>query len=1182
MGSSVTTGTRSLADKFNAEEGAFSMTGVEALVRVPLDVRRADIRADRHTAAYISGYEGSPLGGYDIALLGQKTELDRLDIVFHPGVNEELAATAVQGTQLAPTFDDARVSGVTGYWYGKSPGLDRASDAIRHANLSGTHPEGGAVIMVGDDPSAKSSTVPGASEPLLADLGIPTLYPATPQDVLDLGRHAVQMSRVSGLWTALKVVTNVADGSGMVNVDPARLRVVTPDITFAGRPYRHEVHSRMLQPHLTGLERSRNGERLELARRYASANSLDRISGARANARIGIVSAGKTGVDVMHALRRLGIDDNELIAQGIRILRLAMINPVDQNMLREFADGLIEIIVVEEKRSFLELAVKDALFGRPSAPRIVGKIAPDGAVLVPAEGELDPDVIADALARRLTLLGTVPSVESWRQQRDANRPRRQLSITPVSAANRTPYFCSGCPHSRSAKAPEGSLVGGGIGCHALVLVMPESQVGDVAGLTQMGGEGAQWNGMYPFLAREHLIQNIGDGTFHHSGSLAVRAAIAAGANITYKLLYNSAVAMTGGQTVTGGMTVPQITRALAAEGVSRMIITTRDPRRYSRKGLARGVEVWGQDRLVEAQEVLAATPGVTLLIHDQECATELRRKRKRGLAPDPATRVVINERVCEGCGDCGRVSNCLSVHPTQTEFGRKTQIDQSSCNKDYSCLDGDCPSFMTVTPRAKPHRLRGRRRARVFDGANLSDPTLPSAANGYTIRILGIGGSGVVTLSRILSFAAAAGDRYTQSLDQTGLAQKGGAVISDVRISDQPFEVASKAAAGEVDLYLGADLLVAANPINLLTADPSRTAAVVSTTQIPTGQMVVDTTIEFPDPGDLVSTIRAATRGDESVFFDARAYSEALFGDDQHANLLLLGAAYQSGRVPIPGEHIEAAIRANGVKADTNIAAFRRGRQLIDQPEQFEKEVAPLQPTAEATTAPLTAEEEAVIALVATSSESRLAELLRVRVPELVRFQDLAYARRYVGVVERVRARESALGSELLAETVAEYLFKLMAYKDEYEVARLLLSTAGAAAARQQFGDDARVSYRLHPPIFRAIGMKRKISLGTWSRPLFELLVVGRHLRGTALDIFGYAKVRRMERALIEEYLGEIDALLRTLDQESHPTAVAIAALPDIVRGYEHIKIRNVAAYHAELERLRSSLHGERIPAGSV
>lgn len=644
-------------------------------------------------------------------------------------------------------------------------------------------------------------------------------------------------------------------------------------------------------------------------------------------------------------------------------------------------------------------------------------------------------------------------------------------------------------------------------------------------------------------------------------------------------MYNSAVAMTGGQDVTGGMTVPEITRTLSAEGVGRMIITTREPRSYSRRGLAKGVEVWGHDRLLEAQEALAATPGVTFLIHDQECATELRRKRKRGLAPDPSTRVLINERVCEGCGDCGRVSNCLSVRPTTTEFGRKTQIDQSSCNKDYSCLDGDCPSFMTITPGKRGQRRDRPSRARMLDASSLSEPELPSARTPYTIRVLGIGGSGVVTLSRILSVAAAADSRSVRSLDQTGLAQKGGAVISDVKISDESADIASKAVAGEVDLYLGSDLLVAANPVNLATADPSHTVAVVSTAQIPTGQMIVDTTIDFPPVADLIDVISAATRNDAGIYFDARAYSEWLFGDDQYSNLLLLGAAFQAGCVPIHAERIEEAIRANGVKADANIEAFRRGRQFVDQPERLERDISKARPVAAEPHA-TTAEEKAAIAMVEVAPDSRVAALLEVRVPELRRFQNIRYARRYTAFVEQVRRAEAPLGSELLTETVAMYLFKLMAYKDEYEVARLMLSDAGAARARSEFGDGTKVHYRLHPPILRALGMKRKIALGSWAHPLFRLLVSGRRLRGTPFDLFGYTAVRRAERELISRYIDEIDALLDDLTAESLETAIAIAALPDVIRGYEDIKLANIQIYDDQMRTLTEDLRRGVIPAG--
>ena len=929
-----------LDDRYLIDDGLVHLTGIHALARLPLDQRRADRRAGRRTAVFISGYEGSPLAGYDLELNRQRRLLEEYDIVFRPGVNEELAATAVQGSQLAAAAAGSRFEGVTGLWYGKSPGLDRASDAMRHNNLMGTHPSGGALALVGDDPDAKSSTVPGASEQLLADLGLPTLYPADPQDVLDLGLHAVALSRASGLWAGIKIATDVADGSGTVQVHPDRIVPVTPDPVVDGQPFAHRVTARMLQPDLSVLERSRNGARLELARRYAAANGLNRLVLSGAGDRIGIAAAGKTFLDLRQALRIVGLDDAELARRGVRLLHLGMIYPLEPGIVQRFAAGLDEIIVVEEKRSFVETAVKDLLYGRRDAPAVTGKRGPDGAELLRADGQLDPDVIAKGVAARLLAHGDFPSVAAWQQAAEqAARPRRDRIELPLLA--RTPYFCSGCPHNSSTKTPEGSLVGGGIGCHAMVLLMDETQVGSVAGLTQMGGEGAQWIGMAPFIERGHLLQNIGDGTFHHSGSLAVRAAVAAGVNITYKLLYNSAVAMTGGQQPAGVMSVPEITRTLAAEGVRRIIITTEDPRRYRREKLPGGVAVWSRDRVVEAQEVLAKVPGVTVLIHDQECATELRRKRKRGLAPAPAERVMINERVCEGCGDCGRKSNCLSVQPVPTEFGRKTQIDQSSCNQDFSCLDGDCPSFLTVVP-GKRGQAGARRVAPPLDAAAIPAPARTAVSGPHVTRITGVGGTGVVTLSQILSTAAMLAGRQVKALDQTGLAQKGGAVVSDVKIADTGMELASKAAAGECDLYLGCDLLVAADPKNLAAADPARTIAVVSTTEVPTGAMVVDTSASFPDAGEITGRIRRGTRGADAVFLDARRLAESLLGEDQFANILLTGAAFQAGALPLPAEAIEQAIRLNGVKADANVQAFRRGRQAVADPEAFAATLADL------------------------------------------------------------------------------------------------------------------------------------------------------------------------------------------------------------------------------------------------
>jgi indolepyruvate ferredoxin oxidoreductase len=1068
------------------------------------------------------------------------------------------------------------VEGVTGFWYGKSPGLDRASDALRHANLIGTHPKGGAVAFVGDDPAAKSSTVPGASEFLLADLGMPVLYPADPQDVLDLGTHAVAMSRLSGLWVALKIATAVADGSGTVEIGSDRVDPQLPPVMFEGKKWEHRLTARMLQPALSEMERSREGIRADVARAYARANRLNRSETFGRNPSIGIVAAGRTYLDMRQALRALGLDDAELAARGVRLLRLAMVHPLIAAEIEEFADGLAEIIVVEEKRPFIESALKAILYGVKDAPAITGKTDRQGAKLFSAEGELDADLIASGLAVRLGRYPEFTTVTAWQARQALRRPVISLPLVA-----RTPYFCSGCPHNTSTKVPAGSLVGGGIGCHALVLMMEPEAVGDVAGLTQMGGEGAQWIGMAPFMrTRRHLLQNIGDGTFHHSGSLAVRAAVASGVNVTYKLLYNSAVAMTGGQQATGAMSVPALTRMLTAEGVRRIVITTAEPKRYRRADLASTAEVWHRDRVVEAQEVLSQVEGVTVLIHDQECATELRRKRKRGLAPDPAERVMINQRVCEGCGDCGEKSNCLSVQPADTEFGRKTVIDQSSCNKDYSCLKGDCPSFLTVIPSpkkpstkrpsTKPGTGRATAPALAFDA--IADPPLrfDVVAAPHTTRITGVGGTGVVTLSQILSAAGRIAGREVRSLDQTGLAQKGGAVISDVKISAQQIEQSHKAAAGECDLYLGCDLLVAADAKNLAVADPETTIAVVSTTKVPTGRMIVDKTVPFPDVDATTDRIRSATRGSESVFVDARGLSVTLLGTDQFANMLLAGVAFQTGALPLPARAIEQAIELNGVQVEPNVQAFRRGRQRVADPAGFAQAVAATSAVAPAR--PPTEPERRLIASVGAAPGSELHRIVAARIPDLIEYQNAGYARRYADLVARVREAEdrsvSAQGE--LSEAVAAFGYKLMAYKDEYEVARLLTDPRAEAAVRAEFGAGARVSYRLHPPLLRALGMKRKLTLGPWFRPAFRVLRTGKIVRGTRLDPFGYTQVRRTERELIDEYTGTIDDLLGQLSTETYQRAVEIARLPDLVRGYENIKLANVALYRARLKELQT------------
>ncbi|MQA11781.1 MAG: indolepyruvate ferredoxin oxidoreductase family protein, partial [Pseudonocardiaceae bacterium] len=939
-----------LDDRYLRETGTVYLTGVQALVRVLLDRIRQDRRAGLDTAAFVSGYEGSPLAGFDLELARRSTLLDEHAIVHQPGLNEELAATSVSGSQLAAGVGGLRPDGVFGMWYGKAPGLDRATDALRHANLVGTAPRGGAVALVGDDPNAKSSTLQSASELALADLAMPVFYPADSQDLLDFGLHAVELSRASGVWAAMKVVANVADAAGTAVVERSW---TPPTLSAAGsvQPYSHQPSGRLAGAELAALEHSLHRVRLPLALEYVRASGVNRIASASKGDRIGIVAAGKSYLDVRQALRVLGLDEQAPARFGIRLLKLGVLHPVEPGIIREFAEGLDEIVVVEEKRANVENAVKGILYGNTGAPAVHGKADPEGKVLFSELGELEPDAIAAGLARRLAAHGDIEPVTAWRQ-----RSRRERIDVPLLA--RTPYFCSGCPHNSSTKVPEGTLVGGGIGCHAMALFMEPEQVGEVAGLTQMGGEGAQWIGMAPFVSAKHFVQNIGDGTFTHSGSLAVRAAVAAGVNITFKLLHNSAVAMTGGQDAVGALPVEKLAELLLVEGASTVVITSDQPRRLKDGMLPKGVEVRHRDALLRTQEELAATPGVTVLIHDQECAAEKRRKRRRGKQPTPPKKVLINERVCEGCGDCGTKSNCLSVQPVETEFGRKTRIHQSSCNVDYSCLAGDCPSFLTVLPSGRAPRREPAPSTRPAPSTGPTEATGPAEPAGLaeldadacaeptpvtsgdaTVRIAGVGGTGVVTVAQILGTAAVIDGKHVRTLDQTGLAQKGGAVVSDLKITSTPVEQAPKLAEGECVLYLACDALVATDPAHLAVADSGRTTAVVSTTEVPTGQMIVDPGVSFPQQSSIRSVLDAASA--RAHYLDARGLVEALFGDDQFANILQLGAAYQAGALTISARSIERAIELNGTAVETNVQAFRRGRQVVADPGALAAALAP-------------------------------------------------------------------------------------------------------------------------------------------------------------------------------------------------------------------------------------------------
>jgi indolepyruvate ferredoxin oxidoreductase len=1147
----------SLDDKYVAESGRVLLSGLQALVRLTLDQSRLDRLHGVDTAVYVSGYQGSPLGGLDREFQRANRHLAPANVVIQPGVNEELAATAVAGTQLIGELERRRHGGVVGFWYGKNPGLDRAADAIRHGNVSGTAPLGGAVALIGDDPSCKSSTIPSSSEPMCRSLLMPVLAPGSVRELLVLGLHAVALSRMSGLWVGVKVVADVADATATVDVTG----LLDPYPAPAQREHRPPT---LLPPTSLDAEADLLGRRLELALDYAREAELNRITFDPARARLAVVASGTAYQAVVRALDDLGFDGDALEACGLRLAELSMPWPMDPRFAARLADGVDEILVVEDKLSFVEALLKEHLYGRPKAPAIVGKQDEQGHALVPIRGTLGANDIARVLISRLPDDLLPPAARRRVQALAADAPYRAL---PTLSA-RTPYFCSGCPHNVSTKAPADRLVGVGIGCHIMV-ALDEAGRGHLLGMPQMGGEGAQWLGLSPFTDDEHFVQNLGDGTFHHSGSLAIRAAVAAGVNMTYKLLYNDAVAMTGGQRPEGRMDVPTLTRWLALEGVRKVVITTADPAAYRDVELDPIASVRHRDELPEVEQALAELDGVTVLIHDDRCAAEARRLRRRGKLPTPAERVFINERVCEGCGDCGEQSTCLSVQPVDTEFGRKTRIHQASCNQDLTCIKGDCPSFLVVTPK------RRDRTKPPSPPTGLPRPVRRVPAGRLLLRMPGVGGTGVVTVSQILQMAAHLDGWQAAGLEQTGLAQKGGPVISDVRLDPAGVDGTLRASDQTADVLLGFDLLGAAHESTLAVVDPQRTIAVISQSQLPTAQMVVDTELSFPPVAAARRRIDAATRSDQNLYLDAQDLSERLFGDHLPANMLLLGASFQHGCVPLSAESIERAIELNGAAVETNLAAFRWGRATAIG--QLPPQMSPAQP------APADLGRAARRIIDQTGMSGELRRLLEIRVPDLIAYQNATYAQDYATRVADVAERAAARAGDeaaLIAEEHARGLYKLMAYKDEYEVARLHLDAVERARLESEFGPDASVQLLLHPPVLRAIGLKRKLRLGAWVLPLLRALRAARRLRGTAFDPFGRAHVRRLERQLIAEYGELIDAALESVTPDTATTAARLAALPDVVRGYEEIKLRNVERFRTQATELLAELRRESAANG--
>ena len=1160
-----------LEDRYLLEEGMVYLNGLQALVRLPVDQNRRDRRAGLRIGTFISGYPGSPLGGYDLTLQQARAILQSHDIVHVPGANEELAATAISGTQMLDRYPHSRFDGVISLWYGKGPGVDRSGDALKHGNFAGTSRHGAVVVLSGDDHEAKSSTMPFQDDYAFMSAGIPIVYPASTGEFLELGLHAIAMSRYSGCWVAMKLVNALADGGETVAVSPDKPSISIPELMIDGRPFKKSTDFTFFPGLNVETERQIYYERHRAALAYARANGLDQIVVRGSRDRLGIISAGKSYADTREALIDMGLDGESLQRFGIRLLRMSLIYPVDADLIRDFARDLDEIIVIEEKRGFLEAQVKEALCGLPRGVRVVGKFDKAGAPLFPIQGGMDSDLVVERLGPRLLqytgdhrgILGRLAELRALRARRYEALP------------GRTPNYCSGCPHNISTRLLEGQLAWGSPGCHsfASIIEQPERHI---VSMTQLGGEGLPWIGLAPFTDRRHIVQNVGDGSLFHSSYLNLRFCVAAGVNITFKILYNGFVANTGAQEMVGGKPVPELTRLLEIEGVKRIAVLTQNPKAYRSARLASNAHVYPVHKQDAVLKELEQESGVTVLIYDGLCANERRRRQKRGKLPVPNKFVVINQEVCEGCGHCGALTNCMSLHKVETEFGQKTQIHTSSCNQDYSCLGGDCPSFVTVeTKEGTGYR---RPAVPVLSGDALPEPAQQvDLSRPFHIYTPGVGGTGVITINALLCHAALMDGKRALSYDQTGAAQKWGPVLSSLVIAtdSQPL-AANKVGLGQADLYLAFDLMAAATPVNLGCCDPRRTAAVINTTLFPSGEMVRQ--VDFSPPVEAMKeSIARYTDAARNVSVEARRFAEGLFGDYMTTNMFALGVAYQSGLLPISARSIEAAILLNNVQVNQNLQAFRYGRLYVADPRRVRELVDPPPSAFDGERARVLSrlsgrDAHAYISLLERcgqlDAESRRS--LAIRVGELIDYQNARYPEGYVEFVLNVAAQERAKtqGRAGVTHAVIRSLYKLMAYKDEYEVARLHLKPAFPAEARGLFVEPRRLSYHFHPPLLRALGLKRKLKLGPWFTPVLGALRGMRRLRGTPLDIFGYAHVRRKERRLIRWYKALIESALGRLDPETSPLVVEIAQLPDRIRGYEEIKLNNIATVKARADEL--------------
>lgn len=1134
-----------LDDKYALETGRIYLTGTQALVRLPLMQRRRDQKAGLNTGCFISGYRGSPLGGLDQALWRAKKFLKSHNIYFQAGINEDLAATAIWGSQQTQLFGDQKYDGAFAMWYSKGPGIDRSGDALRHGHLAGSSKHGGVLLLAGDDHGSKSSTTANQSELTFVDLAIPVLNPSNVQEFLDFGIHGWAMSRYSGCWIAFKTIAETVDCSASVYVDPYRVVITTPtDMILPPEGLNiRQPDSPLVTANALYQEELLHRYKLPAVMAYVRANKLDQIIWKPQSKRLGIITCGKSYLDVRQALSDLGIDEIRARDLGIGLYKVTMTWPLEPQGVLEFSRGFQEILVVEEKRSLLESQLKEYLYhiAADQRPKVLGKTDENHRWLLPPTNELNADLIAEVIASRLG--------ESFHSKEIKSRltllTQKKNSLARYEPAmKRLPYFCSGCPHNTSTKVPEGSRAYGGIGCHIMATWMDRNN--DT--FTQMGGEGVTWIGQAPFCKTDHVFQNLGDGTYFHSGILAIRATLAANVNITFKILYNDAVAMTGGQPVDGQLDVLSMVRQLQAEGVKRIAIVSDDPEKYPTAVFdGRLVTVHHRDDLDKTQKEFQQISGTTVIIYDQTCAAEKRRRRKRGLMDDPPKRLFINEAVCEGCGDCGVQSNCLSIVPVETEFGRKRAIDQSSCNKDYSCVKGFCPSFVTV----QGGQLKKPKLVSLNTGSDqLPKPLSPSLNQPYNILVTGVGGTGVVTIGALLGMAAHLEGKGCSVLDMTGLSQKGGAVFSHIRIAQKPEDIFSaRIAIASTHLLLGCDMVVAASRDSLTRLNPLFSKAVINTHATMTGVFTQQPDLVFP-ADQMVKTLEDAIGSDSIDRFDAGDMALRLVGDSIATNLLMVGYALQKGLVPLSPEAIEKAIELNEVGIEENRKAFRLGRQAAldlpkflqaTQPPQDEKKIEHLHPT------------------------QALDYLIDRRVKFLTSYQNKAYAQHYRRFVERVRQVETVKipGSLSLTKAVATYYYKLMAYKDEYEVARLYTNGDFQQTISSQFDGSYKIEFNLAPPLFAKrdpeTGHLKKASFGPWMMWAFRLLSKFKFMRGTPLDIFGYSKERRTERDLIRAYKDQVSQVLDFLNKDNLALAVEFAQIPEYIRGYGHVKEKHLA-----------------------